>query len=225
MKRRLLSSITLAALLSVGLYAFVASAPAAHAAAPTTHTIIRSFGSTASASFDFERGDVVGAVFVQASPEGFQFSPTDVIPGPVVNVSVKECNTVTATCLFGGNVATPTVLQIDAKKLTSATLEATVPMDLMNESGAVVASTLVTVDLTWTGVGSITYQSGSFRTRTPGLLNEMYHFKGITRNATVSGTVAYLSPLLGATVTITGEDLTFAQLMSSGSTTFTIQRG
>ncbi|HEX8996758.1 MAG TPA: hypothetical protein VF812_12080 [Ktedonobacterales bacterium] len=225
MKKRLLSSIVLAALLSVGLYAFAAPAPAAHASAPTNHTITRTSGSTASAGFHFESGDVTGDVFIEASPEGFQFSPTESFPGPAVQVFVQECNNVTTQCVFGGNMAHPTVLQLGAKKLTSATLQASVPVDLMDQTGAVVASTVVTADLTWTGVGSITSQSGNFRIRTPHLLNEMYHFKGIIRNATVSGDASYFSPLLNSTVTLMGSDVMFAQLMSSGSTSFSIQRG
>lgn len=225
MKKRLSLCIALATLLGVGLYAFAAPAPAAHAAPPASHTMIRTSGSSASASFHFERDDVMGNVFVQASPEGFQFSPTESFPGPAVQVSIDECNTVTTECLFGGNMVPAPGLQMDTKKLTSATLpQVTVPVDLMNESGMIVTSSVVTVALTWTGVGGISTESGVFHLHTPHMFSQMFHFKGVTRDATVSGAVSYSSPLLNETVTLTGDDIMFAQLMSSGSTVFSIQR-
>jgi hypothetical protein len=80
------------------------------------------------------------------------------------------------------------------------------------------------VAFTWTGVGSITTQSSISHYRVGHEFSAMFRFKGTFRNATVSGTASYPSPLGGSTITLTGADSVFAQMMSSGSMDISIQR-
>lgn len=224
MKKRMFLRIALAALLSVGLYAFAAPTPAAHAAPPTSHTIIRMSGTFADSGFSITQGDVTDFVEVAASPDGFQ----GLISGPAVMVYIVECKQVTeenADCAAFGGVDPVPGLQIP-NKLTSVTLpEMTVPVSPVDEFGNPSGPPAfdVSVALTWTGVGSITSSHSVSHYRVAHTFIETSRFKGLSRDATVTGAVSYPSPLLGP-ITLTGADSVFAILMSQGSMIITIQR-
>lgn len=225
MKKRLFLLTVLVALLGVGLYTLTRPAPIAHAAPPTSHTVIRtSSGPEADAGFLVTQGDLEDFVSVVVSPKGFQ-APTS-ISGPAVVVNVKEVNLATNEVFFGGGVAPAPELQFDTKKLTSATLpEMTVPVFSLDENGNQIGEPVpMTVALTWTGVGSITTQSEVSHYRVGHEFSEMFRFKGTSRNAMVSGTVSYPSPLDGSIITFTSADSLFAQMMSQGTMDIIIQR-
>lgn len=224
MRKHLFVRLALAALLSVGLYAFAAPAPTAHAAPPTSHTIIRMSGTFADSGFSLTQGDVTDFVEVAVSPDGFQ----GLISGPAVMVYILECKQVTeenADCVAFGGVEPVPGLQIP-NNLTSVTLpEMTVPVSPLDENGNPIGPPAfdVTVALTWTGVGSITSSHSVSHFRVGHEFSEMSHFKGTSREATMSGTISYPSPLLGP-ITLTGADNVFAIMMRQGSMNITIQR-
>lgn len=227
MRKHLFVRLALAALLSAGMYAFAAPAPTTHAAPPASHTIIRSSSSMAIASFSYTQGgNVTDFVSVIALPEGVQ-QPTP-ISGPAAGVSVVECTQVgeNSECVgFLGMEPAPG-LQFDTHRLTSVTLpEVTVPVSPMNEFGMPSGSPVfdVSVALTWTGVGSITSSHSVSHYRVGHTFIETSHFKGLSRDATVSGAISYPSPQFGP-ITLTGSDAVKAALLTNASMDITIQR-
>lgn len=224
MKKHLFVLTALVALLGVGLYAVTRLVPVVQAS-PATSPVLRMSGSGAYTTLAFMQGDLMGAVNVEASLEGFQTQPPT-ISGPAVGVSLSECDVVTQECIFASGQAPAPGLQIDTKKLTSATLpEVTVQVTPVDKSGIPTGSPFpVTVALSWTGVGAASTQFGVIQFRDGHTFKDTYHFNGTFRSATVSGSVSYSSPLLGSPVALTGADAVAAQLMSSGSMDVIIER-
>lgn len=225
MKKRLFLLTALVALLGVGLYALTRPAPVAHAAPPTSHTIIRTSNSVALAQFSITQGDVTDIATVVASPEGFQ-QPT-LVSGPAVLVSVVECTQVgeEAQCVSYDGIEPAPGFHM-SKSLTSATLPAvTVPLSLSDEFGNPSGPPVfdVSVALNWTGVGAITRQSDVSHTRIGHTYIETFHGKRMFRDATVTGSVSYPSPYFGP-LTLTGENSDYNLLVSQGTMDISIQR-
>lgn len=210
MKKRLPPSFALAALLSLGLYAIAAPAPAAHAApAPQSALVFRSFGPAAMASF--VGGYTINNQHILVEVSVSIGQATQMPPGkpsePLEGVSIIEHNDVTGAQLNGaGQISLPEGTTIDGKNLTSAHLPATeVMIKPTGDNPGAFAPYLAEVGaVEWTGVGDITTTSQTFHERIPHVLNSTVHMTAASRAATAMiGTVSYTSPLTGKDVMLT----------------------
>jgi hypothetical protein len=102
----------------------------------------------------------------------------------------------------------------DARKLTTASLTARVPMETCTATGCTASGT-ATISISWTGDGPTTTYKSSYRTNDPGQFHATGRMTGTSRVASATGTV----PVLGSARAI------FAGITSSKSAERTICHG
>lgn len=235
MKKQPLVVVALAALLSVGMYAVAAPAPAAHAAPTASHaTVMRTFGPSALSEFIGEyttaSGQVIQVIVGITIGQSIQ-QPPGKPTGPMVGVSIIEFNTVTGDQLNGaGQAPLPPGTTIDGTNLTSAFLPVTeVEIGPTGDNpDAFPPYTAQVGPVSWTGEGAISSTSQTFHFKIPHVLNGTVHMSGQSRMATaVLTSVSYPSPLTGTAVTLTNltsnpEPFGFPTELDNGRTTTTL---
>jgi hypothetical protein len=164
-----------------------APVPAVHLRADSvSRTQIRELGAEALFSSIDESECLATDVFVVGAEQARKQGPGKPAAGPIAIVQVFQFNFCTFEVLrdiFGEtNEAT---VQANRSRLSRASLEATIPaFDFVNQ-----VEVQVVVDLAWTAVGALTSESERFRLKGP-TAHVNFSFKGTSRPAEVSGTVA-----------------------------------
>lgn len=235
MKKRLLSSIALAALLSAGLYAFAAFAPAAHAAPAANQTVImRESGLSAdvfySGQFDTPSGVVSWRAGYGVSTGSIRTSSGTTISGPAVYAIVTEFNESTGVG-FGAFTEEPTPVsasnvRIDKKLNTAALLTSVDVIVVVQDGDALPWGTAITLHVAptqWTGVGPVTTTSATYHERSAGY-NLLFHMDGRSRSATVDGGFSYTAPFNDGAISASDATSVNGQLSDSRSTSISIQR-
>jgi hypothetical protein len=201
--RRVLSTIAAAVALAA-----VTAAPAA-AAAPTKFTLSGS-GPSADAVFSNlpegapVAGQVYTDVFVYGADETTKADGTT-YTDDFAYVDVysyrfdRRGNMSLVSSSFGEAGGDQVTFTADARKLTTASLTAELPMQTCTDRGCRSVGT-ETVSVTWTATGATTTYKSSVRTNDPGQFLSTGRFTGKSRNASVKGSV----PVLGSATSVFG---------------------
>lgn len=181
-------------MLSLVAFAFLTSAPRAHAAASGSTTVFRFHGLTAFAAFD----STSGCIETFAEVDGTQSNM-----GPEADVLIAQFDNCTGTLLLEafGSTFNPT-FQV-AKNLTSASLSATISVfDFVSSN-----TFNVPVNMAWTSTSTIMNEVQTFHIHTKGF-TENFHLTATFRDASASGTVS------DGTTNFTPSPSVFAQIAS-----------
>jgi len=81
----------------------------------------------------------------------------------------------------------------------------------------------ITLEVSWTGIGPITYNHTTSHDRIPHVLNFTSHFSGASRDATATGSFSFVSPRTNASVELTNVPSAFAQLANSRTAYIVVQ--
>lgn len=222
MQKRWFVRAALTALLSLGLYAIAAPAAVAAPAAGAA-TVTRMSGETAMAGFEYKQGDKSVFVQVNAQPTGLMSPSGQPLSGPAVSVSITECQG-DACGSYAGAASAPGLRFTDLTRVAlPATSVKVFPVGDPETPPPPGPPFFVTVALTWIGVGNITTNHVVDHVQISPTAKETFVFHGRTRNATVTGSVAYTSPLFGS-LTLTGANANFVQLNAGGVVVILIER-
>jgi len=217
----------LAALVSVGLYALAAPAPAALAAPASRATVVHMSGSGAFADFYVPNGGVTTEVFVSVGDQTSHTPPGGPTSGPMIDyLLVTEYNSTTGQTYFlAVGQSTAPGFEIDGKSLDSAYLPpTTVSVQPVDEYGNPTFPAFdITLEVSWTGIGPITYNHTTSHDRIPHVLNFTSHFSGASRDATATGSFSFVSPRTNASVELTNVPSAFAQLANSRTAYIVVQ--